>query len=225
MEEDGSSRFQGPQPRQIFTIGHGRRSWESFVEVLCFHGIRKLVDVRAYPSSRKSPHFSREHLEVALAEAGIVYRWEGKALGGFREPREGSRNIGLRNLGLRGYADHMAGEEFQRAALRLEEEALLEATAVMCAEVDPFNCHRALLADYLTARGVTVKHIKSKADPWLHRISPLARVEAGVLVYDGEALVVAGQKETRGEGGVESSFPGSERPLGAGQSKERRDEQ
>lgn len=197
MEAKGSSSSQGLAPKQIFTIGHGKRGWASFLELLCFYGIRRLVDVRAYPSSRKSPHFSREHLEVALAEAGIVYRWEGRALGGFREPREGSPNTSLRNPGMRGYADHMAQEEFRRAVRRLEEEASMEPTALMCAEVDPFHCHRGLLADYLTARGVTVKHIKSKAEPWIHRISPLARLEGDLLVYDRPPLMLPLHKGTQ----------------------------
>lgn len=219
MEPDGSHGSQGRSPKQIFTIGHGKRSWESFLDVICFHRIRRLVDVRAYPSSRKSPHFSREHLEVALAESGIVYRWEGRALGGFREPKEGSPNISLRNPGMRGYADHMAGEEFRRAALRLEEDASLERTAVMCAEVDPFHCHRGLLADYLTARGVIVRHIKSKADPWIHRISPLARVQGVLLVYDRPPLMLPPQKEM----GIGTSQ--AQRHEGADQIMQRRDGQ
>ncbi|MEJ5376067.1 MAG: DUF488 domain-containing protein [bacterium] len=199
MEEDRAHCSQGRPPKEIFTIGHGKRSWESFLELLRFHGIRKVVDVRAYPASRKSPHFSREHLEVSLAEAGIVYRWEGRALGGFREPREGSRNISLRNPGMRGYADHMAGEEFRKAVSCLEEDAAHVCTAVMCAEIDPFHCHRGLLADYLTARGVMVKHIRSKANPLIHRISPLARVEGEVLVYDRSPTAWPIQEDTGAE--------------------------
>jgi hypothetical protein len=97
---------------------------------------------------------------------------------------------------MRGYADHMAGEEFRRAVQRLEEEALMEPTAVMCAEVDPFHCHRGLLADYLTAHGVTVRHIKSKADPLVHKMSPLARMEGELLVYDRAPLMLPLQKGT-----------------------------
>jgi len=201
MAEGGYSSFHKRPAKEIFTIGHGKRSWESFLELLGLHGIGKVVDVRAYPASRKSPHFSRERLEVGLAEAGIVYRWEGRALGGFREPMEGSRNTALRNPGMRGYADHMAKEEFLRAVLRLEEDVLLVNTAVMCAEVDPFHCHRGLLADYLTVRGVRVKHIRSKADPLIHKLSPMARLEAGVLVYDGGPLVLPMQEERAAQRG------------------------
>lgn len=203
MGAEGSSSFHGRPAKEIFTIGHGKRSWESFLELLGLHRIGKVVDVRAYPASRKSPHFSRERLEVGLAEAGIVYRWEGRALGGFREPMEGSRNMALRNPGMRGYADHMAAEEFLRAVQRLEEDALLVSTAVMCAEVDPFHCHRGLLADYLTARGVRVKHIRSKAAPLIHKLSPLARLEGGLLVYDGQpvGLLVKEERDAqRGQG-------------------------
>lgn len=223
IETDDSRCSRGCLSKEIYTIGHGKRSWESFLELLLFHGIRKLVDVRAYPASRKSPHFSRERLEVALAEAGIVYRWEGRALGGFREPQEGSRNLSLENPGMRGYADHMAGKEFQAAVCRLEEEAAAVPTAVMCAEVEFFQCHRGLLADYLTARGVTVKHIRSKAVPRLHRISPLARWEGGVLIYDVPNYMTTVRGET-GSPRVQSPWLWAEKPQGQNKTRQGREE-
>jgi len=215
MEGDGSTGSQESRRAEIFTVGHGKRSWESFLALLLFHGVRRVVDVRAYPSSRKSPHFSREHLEVALAEAGIAYRWEGRALGGFREPREGSPHVSLRNPGMRGYADHMTCEEFRLAVARLTQEAQSVPTTILCAEVDPFHCHRGLLADYLTAHGVTVRHIRSKAGPMLHSISPLARVEGELLVYDRPPLMlpVPGERKELSHGsGPVSAAEGRESP-------------
>jgi len=52
---------------------------------------------------------------------------------------------------------------------------------VMCAEGDPFRCHRRLLADALTARGARVLHITSTASPRVHELS------AGA-VWDGTRL-------------------------------------
>lgn len=184
MEGEGLPGGQRSPLVEILTVGHGKRNWESFLELLLVHGIRRVVDVRAYPGSRRSPHFSREHLEIGLAEAGIAYRWEGRALGGFREPRAGSRNISLRSPGMQAYADHMDTDEFKQAVARLGQDALWAKTAILCAEVNPARCHRWLLADYLTAKGHRVKHIRSRGEPTLHVISPMARLEGDRLIYD-----------------------------------------
>lgn len=184
MIEPKNEKEDDPSKADIFTIGHGKRSWGAFLEILKVHGIKRVVDVRAYPSSRKSPHFSREKMELALAEEGISYRWEGRALGGFREPKTRSPHSSLRNPGMRAYADHMASQEFKQAASRVMRDASWAKTAIMCAEVDPFHCHRGLLADYLTVCGHRVFHIRSKSKPQLHKLSPLARVEGGNVIYD-----------------------------------------
>ncbi len=71
---------------------HGNRSLEEFIALLGL--IRLLVDVRAYPTSRRHPHFSREPLSRALADNGIEYAWQGKELGGLRKPSRESVNTG-----------------------------------------------------------------------------------------------------------------------------------
>src|SRR5688572_7325913 len=67
---------------RLWTIGHGNRSSEDFVQLLQYANIETVIDVRAYPVSRRHPHFSRPPLAAALAGAGIEYLWEGAALGG-----------------------------------------------------------------------------------------------------------------------------------------------
>jgi len=69
----------------IYTAGHGSRSTEEFLEILREADINNLIDVRAFPGSRRHPQFGREALEKSLAENGISYVWEGKALGGRRK--------------------------------------------------------------------------------------------------------------------------------------------
>ncbi|MFN2643721.1 MAG: DUF488 family protein, partial [Burkholderiales bacterium] len=68
----------------IHTVGHGARSAAAFVSLLQHARIDRLVDLRAYPGSRRHPHFAREPLSVSLAAAGIAYDWQGAALGGMR---------------------------------------------------------------------------------------------------------------------------------------------
>jgi uncharacterized protein (DUF488 family) len=149
----------------IYTIGHGNRSIEEFVGLLRDAAIRCLVDVRAYPASRRHPQFARAFLEGALAEAGIRYVWEGTALGGRRKPEPDSPHVALRNPGFRAYADHMTSETFREALARLIGLGRAAPAAIMCAERLPWKCHRYLLADSLTARSVPVLHLVGPGQP------------------------------------------------------------
>ena len=171
----------------IHTIGHGNRSLEEFIGLLREAGILNLVDVRAYPASRRHPHFSQEPLGQSLAEAGVRYVWEGQALGGRRRPGRDSPHLALRNPAFRAYADHMATVEFRQALDRLVEIASGRSTAIMCAERLPWQCHRYLVSDSIVARGLPVRHIVSPGKTLEHTLSRLARRDDERLIYDVEA--------------------------------------
>jgi uncharacterized protein (DUF488 family) len=53
----------------------------------------------------------------------------------------------------------------------------------MCAEAVWWSCHRALIADYLKARGVEVTHIIDLGKTELHPFTSAARVVNGELSY------------------------------------------
>jgi uncharacterized protein (DUF488 family) len=171
-----------PGPK-IASIGHGARTADSFVGILRAHGIDRVVDVRTAPGSRKHPQFGQAALAETLAGSGIDYVWR-KDLGGWRKPRSDSPHIALESPSFRGYADHMDGEEFDRAISWLIETSRSTPTAVMCAESLWWRCHRRMIADALTVRGVDVVHLSTgdRAEP--HRIHPAARVDGRRLVYD-----------------------------------------
>ena len=173
----------------IWTIGHGNRSIGEFVELLKDAAIECLVDVRAYPASRRHPQFARERLESSLADAGVRYLWEGTALGGRRKPGRDSPHVSLRNGSFRAYADHMMKDEFREGLDRLIQLGRSARAAIMCAERLPWQCHRYLLADSLAARGLRVLHLMSPGKRLEHTLSPLARSDGDRLVYDaGEQL-------------------------------------
>lgn len=170
----------------IHTIGHGNRSIEEFVALLRGAGITCLLDVRAFPSSRRHSHFAREALERSLPAAGIRYVWEGKDLGGRRRPAANSPHAALRSPGFRAYADHMGTAAFRDGAERLVGLARASRAAVMCAERLPWQCHRFLISDYLVCAGQRVRHMIDEGAPREHRLHPLARLRDCKLVYDGE---------------------------------------
>ncbi len=175
----------------IYTIGHSTRDLAGFSRVLQTHEIRLLVDIRAFPTSRRYPHFNREHLELWLPEIGCDYAWE-KDLGGRRNkqmPEDESPNIALRNPAFRNYADYMLSSHFHQAVARLVERAQKTNTAILCAEHVYFRCHRMLVSDFLVSRGHAVLHIADEKPPQAHALTKEARVVDDRLVYRGDYLL------------------------------------
>ena len=173
----------------FYTIGHSTRSIEDLIAALQSHSIKNLVDIRAFPMSRRLPHFNRENLEKSLAEAGIRYVWM-KELGGMRKKSlDDSPNIALRNDSFRKYADYMLSPEFERAMGELVALAEHSRTAYMCAERVYFKCHRMLVSDWLVAHGHEVLHIEDLKPAKPHKLMAEARMEDGRLIYSGDRLL------------------------------------
>src|SRR5258707_12404341 len=155
----------------LYTIGHSTRIQDELIAVLRAHSIQTLVDIRAFPMSRRLPHFNRESLEKSLAAAGIRYVWMG-ALGGYRKKiREDSPHIGLRNASFRNYADYMLTVEFERAMAELISLAESSRTAYMCAERVYFRCHRMLVSDWLVWHGREGMYIDGTGTTKSHHLS------------------------------------------------------
>jgi uncharacterized protein (DUF488 family) len=112
----------------------------------------------------------------------VAYQWL-PSLGGRRTPAPDSRNTGWRHPAFRGYADHMATEEFAAGLADLLAIARGVRTTVMCAEMLWWQCHRRLIADLFVSLGFDVLHIQTEkpADP--HRLIDPARLVGGRLSY------------------------------------------
>jgi len=173
----------------LFTIGHSTRSLDELIEALKAHSIEALVDIRAFPMSRRLPHFNRESLEKALPEAGIRYIWM-KDLGGRRKKSLAeSPNIALRNDSFRNYADYMLTPGFEHAIQELIKVGEHSPAAYMCAERVYFHCHRMLVSDWLVAHGHEVLHIDDAKPPKPHQLMSEARMIDGRLIYRGDRLL------------------------------------
>jgi uncharacterized protein (DUF488 family) len=165
---------------RIYTIGHSTRGLEEFVSLLGEHGVTRLADIRRYPGSRRYPHFSGESLAQTLPDHDIAYE-HFESLGGRRQPLADSPNGAWDNEQFRGYADHMASDEFRLAIDRLL--ASERDTAVMCAEAVPWRCHRNLLADDLLRRGVEVLHIVGPGPSKPHELHRMAQLQSDRVIY------------------------------------------
>jgi uncharacterized protein (DUF488 family) len=174
---------------RLYTIGHSTRTFADLLEALQAREIQTLVDIRAFPASRRLPHFNRESLEKSLPAGGISYVWM-KSLGGYRKKTgEDSPNIGLRNASFRNYADHMLTPEFESAMAELIALAEKSRTVYMCAERVYFRCHRMLISDWLVAHGHEVMHIDGTGPVKAHRLTAESRMVEDKLIYRGDRLL------------------------------------
>lgn len=133
---------------RLWTIGHSTRSVEEIVALLRAHGVTRLVDVRRFPRGKRQPHLARESLARALPALGIEYRWMGERLGGFRSG---------------GYEGYTGTDEFRLGVDELEVVARQVPTALMCAEIVWFRCHRRFIARAMAERGWRVTHLVDEA--------------------------------------------------------------
>jgi uncharacterized protein (DUF488 family) len=173
----------------VYTVGHSTRSLEDLLETLRAHGIQTLIDIRAFPRSRRLPQCNRESLEKSLPAAGIGYLWM-KALGGYRKKiSNDSPNIALRNDSFRNYADYMLTPEFPSAVAELVALAEKSRSTYMCAERLYFRCHRMLVSDWLVAHGHQVLHIDGVGPVKRHDLTAEARMIDGKLIYRGDRLL------------------------------------
>lgn len=175
-------------PSEIWTVGHSYHSFDDFLELLQTHQIENIADVRRFPVSRRFPHFSQLELFKRLNHANIGY-CPLPELGGRRRPLPNSPNKVWENESFRGFADYMTSRGFLQGINRLTEMAASQRTAVLCAEAVWWRCHRALIADYLKAHGITVTHILSSTRTQEHPFTSPAHVVDGQLSYSAEPVL------------------------------------
>src|SRR2546426_11916047 len=141
----------------VFTIGHSTHPQERFIGLLLRHGITALCDVRSQPYSRTNPQFDREELEQALLTRGIAYRFLGRELGARSEDPACYEGGKVQYARLR--ETQLFRDGIKRVLRGLKEEFRI---ALMCAEKEPLECHRAILvARHLVTLGLNVQHIHS----------------------------------------------------------------
>jgi uncharacterized protein (DUF488 family) len=166
----------------VWTVGHSTRPLPEFLAVLAAYRIEVVADVRRFPGSRSQPQYQQPALESALQAAGIAYIAL-PDLGGRRQPVPNTPNTAWRHPAFRGYADHMTGKEFAAGLFELLTLVWGLRTAVMCAEILWWRCHRRMIADVLVSLGVHVIHIMDAKTAQAHRLRAPARLVCGVLTY------------------------------------------
>jgi uncharacterized protein (DUF488 family) len=177
-----ASTDRRPEATTVWTIGHGTRSADELVSVVCEAGVRTLIDVRRFPGSRHNPQFNEPALRAVLEKNGVAYR-HAVELGGrlAHEPGE-DRFPGLRVAAFRSYAARMGTERWQAA---LDAALAEEAPCFMCSETLWWRCHRRLIAEFLHARGEHVVHLLAPGKQQEHKPLPEAVARDGSLYLCG----------------------------------------
>ena len=143
----------------VYTIGHSNHSLETLVGLLLQHGITAVADVRSAPYSRFAPQFNKDALQQALREHQIGYVYLGRELGGR------SDDARCYEAGRIQYDRLARTPNFRRGIDRVRKGGRTHRLAVMCAEKEPLDCHRALLvAPALERAGIHVVHIRGDGD-------------------------------------------------------------
>ena len=166
----------------VLTIGHSTRPLEESIALLRECGATLLADVRTLPRSRHNPQYNADALPAPLAAAGIAYRHLPE-LGGLRKPLKDSVNQAWKNASFRGYADYMQTLAFEAALAVLMGLAGKQTVCIMCAEALPWRCHRSLVADALSVRGVEVRHIMGPGKIEAHKLTPFAQADGHRITY------------------------------------------
>ena len=136
------------QPAQtaptIVTVGHSNYGISTFLERLTAAEVRVLIDVRSLPFSRYCPQFNRRSLEQSVPAAGLGYVLAGEYLGG-------KSAVSVHDPRFAAEIEHVVS--LSKSAGRI---------ALMCAEREPSQCHRATkLAAYILRHrpGVKIAHL------------------------------------------------------------------
>lgn len=126
----------------IYTIGYEGTTMAGFIAALQDAGVRRVIDVRALPLSRR-PGFSKSPLRASLMEAGIDYVHL-KALGTPKRGRDAAKKGDVATL-TAVYDAQLEMPEAQGQAAQMLALADQMPSALVCYERDPCHCHRTLL--------------------------------------------------------------------------------
>ncbi len=145
---------------EIYSIGFTKTTAEGFFTRLSANGVRRLLDVRRNPSSQLSGFAKDRDLPYFLRElVGAEYVYEPlfapsdeilaayKRRGEMPWPEYEARFVAL-----------LREREVER---RLDRDAFLTPTALLCSEDTPEHCHRRLALEYLAEHwgGLQITHL------------------------------------------------------------------
>jgi uncharacterized protein (DUF488 family) len=147
------------EKKPIFTIGHGNRKINEFIDTLKEFDTKYLIDVRSQPYSKFNPQFNQSQLKHDLEKNGIIYVFMGDSLGG-RPPDQSCYDDD-------GKVDYekVKNKDFFIAGIERLKTAYEKniPLVILCSESKPSECHRTkLIGRVLSKDGISMNHIDEK---------------------------------------------------------------
>jgi uncharacterized protein (DUF488 family) len=141
----------------LYTAGYEGRAVSDLLDALVEVGVRRLVDVRELPLSRR-PGFSKTALGQALGKVGIEYVHV-KRLGNPKENRERYWSGDVEG-GATVYRRYLHNGSYP-ALIELAESLDGDTACLLCFERDHTICHRSVIVDSLLnlRPDLTVTHL------------------------------------------------------------------
>lgn len=133
----------------LWTIGYERLLPEQLVAELRAVGVKRVIDVRFRPQSRR-PGMSRTRLGELLGEHAIVYEHR-RALGTPPEIRPLYRGGSLARAAT-AFREHMRANGQAELQLLADELDRAPRTTLLCLEAEPVRCHRRVITELLCER-------------------------------------------------------------------------
>jgi uncharacterized protein (DUF488 family) len=141
--------------KNLYSIGHGNKTIEKFIEELKVFNIEYLIDVRSKPYSKFNQQFNQSELQKSLLKESIKYTFLGKELGGLPE------DLSCYSSGHVDYDKLKENVTFKGGLDRLvAADSKGIKAAIMCSESKPEECHRAkLIGEELIKFDINLTHI------------------------------------------------------------------
>lgn len=140
----------------IYTIGHSNYPIEKLLDMLKYHQINCVVDIRGTPYSKYNDQYNKEIIAKTLAQNGYIYIYMGKEFAAQRENKK--------LYTVEGYADFekvIYDQDFLSGIERLKIGCSKGYRIVLLGAMqDPIRCHRCiLLGRAMRSEGFNIKHI------------------------------------------------------------------
>jgi uncharacterized protein (DUF488 family) len=132
---------------KLFTIGFTQKSAETFFSAVKKSGAERIVDVRLNNTSQLAGFAKKEDLRYFLHQiCGVDYRHEpllaptADILDAYKKKR----------MGWDEYEHHFVDLIRQRRIEKTVSKEILTGSCLLCSEAAPHQCHRRLVAEYLS---------------------------------------------------------------------------
>ncbi len=136
--------------KTIYTIGHGKLGFMSFIRLIQANKITHIVDIRSIPYSRHAPWSNKSRLADLVKPFNIRYTYLGHKLGGKKTNKSNTPP----------QQAEVTPDIYQKAINVLLNLSVKDDLTLLCAEGDPTRCHRqSVIAQTLLDAGVRVVHL------------------------------------------------------------------